>query len=178
MGTMSTHTIKEGSHYDNKPFSRLPWISFNPSCKYSVRFADNCRYVFPAYNQGDVNKLLGLNFGYRGVHYNSARFGWRWSETDQCIELLAYIYRKGERNWDAQKLFPVLEQVKLNDVIELEIISTKDSYIFNTQKSGEAKKTTVYPHEPQLQWFGLTDSLFFGGIMPAPHEIDVEITRI
>ena len=175
---MTVHTIKEGNHYDDKIFSTWPWIKSSPSIKYKVSFDADCRYILPAYNQGDVNKLMGLCFGYRGIHYNSARFGWRWSETDQCIELLAYVYRKGQRNWDEQMRFPVVAQVKLGDVIEIELVCTKGAYIFYSQKPGEDKKSMVIAHEPQLQWFGLTSSLFFGGEKPAPHTMHVGMERI
>ena len=184
---MSIHTIKEGSHYDDKLFSTWPWIN-SSSIKRYVRFQEDCQYVMLPYYQGNVNKLFGLQFGVKiqkdltgnwdvGVHWNSARFGWRWSESDQCIELLAYVYRKGIRNWDEQMRFPVVAQVKLGDVIMLEIVSDKNNYYFYSQKNGEEQKSFIVTHESQTQWFGLTHSLMFGGTPAAPHTMHIEMSK-
>lgn len=186
---MTIHTIKEGAHYDDKIFSSLPYFKTTPSIKYLIAFGADCQYTLPAIYQDNVNKLFGLQFGIKiwkdntgawdvGVHWNSARFGWRWSESDQCIELLAYVYRKSIRNWDAQLRFPVVAQVKLGDTIELEIVSTKNSYMFYSLKTGETKQCLTIPHEPQTQWFGLTHSLMFGGSVPSPHIMHVGMQQI
>lgn len=184
---MTTHTIKEGNHYSDKFFFTLPWID-SPSITRYVRFQEDCRYIMPAYYQDNVNKLFGLQFGVKiwkdlsgtwdvGVHWNSARFGWRWSESNQCIELLAYVYRKGIRNWDEQMRFPVVAQVKLGDVIMLRIVSDKDNYYFYSQKNSEEQKCFTVAHQPQTQLFGLTHSLMFGGTPTAPHTMHVEISK-
>ena len=189
IGIMTTHIIKEGAHYDNKILSASPWLKSVPSIKYQITFSADCQYTLPTYYQDNVNKLFGLQFGFKlwkdhtgawdvGVHWNSARFGWRWSETDQCIELLAYSYYNGVRNWDAQMRFPVVAQVKLGDTIELEIVSTKDSYMFYSEKKGETKNCFTMQHGPQTQWFGLTHGLMFGGSVVAPHIMHVEMKRI
>lgn len=183
---MKVHTIKEGSHYDDKIFSSWPWVK-SPSMKAQVRFQEDCRYVLLPYYQDNVNKLFGLQFGIKiwkdlsrgwdiGVHWNSARFGWRWSETNQCIELLAYVYRKGIRNWDAQMRFPVVAQVKVGEVIDLEVVSDENTYYFYSQKEGEARQVTAISHETQSQWFGITHSLMFGGTPTAPHTMHVEMS--
>jgi hypothetical protein len=175
---VSTYTIKANHHYDTRLFSSLPFLSSKPQIKRLVTFDTSCAYTLPAYYSQDVNKLLGLAFGFRGVHYNSARFGWRYNASQDVIELLAYCYREGVKNWDAQLAFPLLATVKPGEPIELGLLSTADSYIFYTRKPGEATQLFSVKHEKQVQWFGYTLSLYFGGELTAPHDMQITMEKI
>lgn len=180
---MPDFILKQGAHYHRMPpFSTLPWLG-EKRMKRCVTFDTSCAYDSAAYNADDVNKLFGLSFGFGGVHHNSARFGWRWSKSAQCIELLAYCYVNGVRNQDAQLRFPVVAQVGLNERIELEIVACEHkgqfAYIFKVKRVHEIfDHTTVAGGPDSLPGFGLTHGLYFGGVLTAPHEMSVKIDRV
>lgn len=174
---MSIYTIQQGNHYDNRLFSSCPFISSEPSIKRWALFDASCAYTLPAYNTEDVNKLFGLCFGIRGIHYNSARFGWRYSRSGNCIQILAYVYRKGIRNQDEQLRFPLVATVQVGEPIELELESDAQSYRFYSRKPGQEQSVLSVPHERQLQFFGLTASLYFGGSQVAPQTMKIMMSR-
>jgi hypothetical protein len=177
---MALFEIKEGGHYHQwPPFSTLPWVGEQRMERY-VTFDASCAYDSAPYNSEDVNKLFGLSFGLRGVHWNSARFGWRWSNSDQCIELLAYCYKHGKRNQDEQLRFPVVAQVKPGEKVALEIVYESDGYTFcvHTEHGGYIGCTSVTAGVPaDLPHYGLTHGLYFGGSQPAPHDMRLQIDR-
>lgn len=187
---MATFTLKAGNHYHSwPPFSTLPWIGKQAIARH-VTFSDSCRYDSAPYNSQDVNKLFGLSFGFGGVHGNSARFGWRWSMADKCIELLAYCYIEGQRNWDEQLRFPVVAQVQPGQKVLCTIeavrkkaflgttlaIEAGDTFLFSVEAGGQVFTTEV--RRGLLDCYGLTHGLYFGGEQPAPHTMAVEIDRL
>lgn len=146
-----------------------------------VTFHEDCRYTLPGYNSLDVNKLFGLSFGLFAVHENSARFGWAWNEADQCVDLLAYCYINGERNWNEQKRFPVVAQVKLGQRVKCTIMEHGSSgYYGFTVRDPETESVlgvAIVTCPRSLPFFGLTHSLYFGGALPAPHDMHVTMTK-
>ncbi|TGE29782.1 hypothetical protein [Hymenobacter metallicola] len=177
------HTIKQGKHQDNRLFSSWPHLGRKSISRY-VTFGESCRYTLPQYNSLDVNKLFGLSFGFFAVHENSARFGWRWNEQDQCIDLLAYCYVNGRRNWNEQMEFPLVAQVKLGQKVRLTIEkcfqwssgSSLPKYAFLAEDDGLIGCIRVVD-TISVPRYGLTHSLYFGGSQPAPHDIHIEIEK-
>lgn len=174
---MGTYTIKQGNHYDDRWFSTFPWIGRHPrSIKFYVRFHRNCLYELPAYNRYDVNKLFGLSFGFRGQHWNSARYGW-YSEGN-LIALAPYCYIEGKRNQDTQLRFPVIGMYPVEEWIACEIIADNENrqYEFRTQLVGSSLVSTVtVKHGLQLLPFGFTHSLYFGGEKVSPQDVSCEM---
>lgn len=158
-----------------------------------VTFDKSCRYELPDYNSLDVNKLFGLSFGWGAyknvggpgyippVHWNSARFGWRWSRSQQCIELLAYCYVNGKRNWDEQMRFPVVTQVQLGEQVECMIQLVEGTlgpqYGFSTYKVNSPITGSAWIGTVEQPHYGFTCGLYFGGSQPASHDIHVTINR-
>lgn len=151
-------------------------------------FHDDCEYDIPAYNQDSVNKLFGMSFGLHihkdsngnwdgGLHWDSARFGWRWSKSDKCIELLAYCYDDGVRNWDNQQRFPVVAQVQLGDEVTCCIELRGSDYLFTVTDRYGRVNNTVVKHGDIASW-GFTSGLYFGGTIPAPHEMNVDVAKV
>lgn len=149
-----------------------------------VTFDTSCEYDSAAYNADDVNKLFGLSFGFGGVHHNSARFGWRWSKNDQCIELVAYVYNEGKKNWDAQLRYPVVAQVKPGKTVWCHIIYTpaigdKAGYFcFMVDDPQQRWLETNVIAPDNLPHYGLTHGLYFGGELVASHNMSVQIGRV
>ena len=148
-----------------------------------VTFGESCRYELPDYHGENVNKLFGLSFGFGGVHHNSARFGWRWSRSQQCIELLAYCYVNGVRNWDEQKRFPVVARVLPSQTVRCEIaaayeyINGQDVPVYTFMVEGPGIHCLLSVPRVDVPPYGLTCGLYFGGALPAPHDIHVTIGR-
>lgn len=180
---MANFHLRTGHHYHGvPPVSGWPWIG-RPSMERYVTFDANCQYDSADYNSQDVNKLFGLSFGFGGVHGNSARFGWRWSKSDNCIELLAYVYTHGVRNQDAQLRFPVVAQVKPGQRVCCKIQAwwhpetSAPCYEFETSSTMPGHEIFV-PRPESLPNFGLTHGLYFGGALAAPHDMSVQIDRV
>jgi hypothetical protein len=178
---VSRFTIKAGKHYHGMPpLSTLPWVGAQSMTR-TVVFDASCAYDSAAYNSADVNKLFGLSFGFGGVHGNSARFGWRWSMADQCIELLAYVYAEGKRNQDEQLRFPVVAQVKPGRTVQLRIeylYNEEPLFVFTvSNEAGWYIWDEDVPAPAALPSFGLTHGLYFGGVLTAPHAMTVQIDR-
>ena len=193
---MGTFRIKQGAHFHQvPPVSTLPWLG-EQSMQRHVTFDESCRYGSVPYHRQDVNKLFGLSFGLpidyfgkeRGwvasVHNNSARFGWRWNPTNQCIELLAYVYNNGVRNQDAQMNFPVVLQVKPGEKVWCHIGATFDHesgipvYEFSAIAPGQRGGSKDVLRPAKLPNYGLTHGLYFGGELTAPHEMRIQIDRV
>jgi hypothetical protein len=182
---MTTYSISAGKHYDNRLLSSFPRLGKLDVTQH-VRFHQNCAYQLPPYNQDDVNKLFGFQAGVKiwkdyqgqwdgGNHWNSARFGWRWSLSAQKIQLLAYCYVRGIRNWDEQMRFPVVAQLSLDEVGECRIEVTPTHYVFHVT-TATASTSLVVAHAGDLPRYGVSHSLFFGGSLPAPHDMDVDMS--
>jgi hypothetical protein len=175
---MANYHLEQGKHYHQwPPFSTLLWVGEKKIERY-VTFDASCAYDSVPYNATDVNKLFGLSFGFGGVHHNSARFGWRWSNGDQCIELLAYVYNAGTRNWDEQLRFPVVAQVKPGQRVYCKIQYTGGAFYFRCLNA----ELNIYgelnvPAPIDLPGFGLTHGVYFGGALTAPHDMSVQIDR-
>jgi hypothetical protein len=181
---MAHFQVKQGKHYHGiPPLGTLPWIGQQAMAR-AVTFDASCAYDSAPYNSQDVNKLFGLSFGFGGVHHNSARFGWRYSMADKCIELLAYCYIEGQRNWDEQLRFPVVAQVQPGKPYLLEVDYDGDTYEFSVAGikfpigSGLWDEAFVVNAAKKLPAYGLTHGLYFGGALPAPHTMGVRIDRI
>lgn len=179
---MAHFTIKQGRHFHQvPPLGTLPWVGARRIERY-VTFDANCAYDSAAYNADDVNKLFGLSFGFSGVHHNSARFGWRWSQSAQCIELLAYVYNRGRKSWDEQLRYPVVAQMQPGQRV-LCCINYHDSGFYTfTAWAGERDKLLGDPvavaAPDKLPAFGLTCGFYFGGELTAPHEVSATIARV
>jgi hypothetical protein len=175
-------TIKKGHHQDTRPFSS--WLHFGrKSMAYYVTFGENCAYQLPDYNSLDVNKLFGLSFGLFAVHENSARFGWRWNEKEQCIDLLAYCYVDGKLNWDAQMNFPVVGQARLGEKVECSLSASEHqgdaSYHFEVRRIHiwYGMPSTLVRGPESIPSYGLTHSLYFGGRFAAPHDMHIKMAK-
>ncbi len=170
-------TIKEGHHYPGWDIN-LPWVGEQSMRRY-VHFHEDCKYDSAPYNYQDVNKLFGLSFGFEGVHHNSARNGWRWSNGDQCEELLAYCYVNGTRNWDEQLRFPVIAQVDLLENIASNIYYDPTGYfVFEVHsQTGTLLGATEVKTISKLPSYGLTHGLYWGGDSLCPHTMIVDISR-
>ena len=177
---MAVFTIPKGKHYPRRPpLGTLPWVGARDMHRV-VTFGESARYDAAAYNRDDVNKLFGLSFGFGGVHGNSARFGWRWSRRLQAIELLAYCYLDGQRNWDGQMRFPVVATIRPGQVVNCRLGLHRNGFYYFTVRDANEEVLGMHltaPAPAGLPCFGLTHGPYFGGSLTAPHTCTVRLDR-
>jgi hypothetical protein len=193
--------IKKGEHYEHRfPWRSRPFFGDN-RWEGVMYFTESCAYEFNPEQQlnydhhEDCNKLFGPSLGlFNGNHETSARLAWRWSKKVQLIELPIYTYLRGQKMWDAQKRFPILDSVPLEKWIGWQIIRLGNNWWFRTfevdEKYTEMGKrlgmgnltpridfdrvrTSILLDAPDLlkePRCGWTQHAYFGGQLPAQHD--------
>lgn len=160
-GTMvRTFNIPANAHYSDgwhfRIFLGLTQIHFR------ARLHESCLYT-PIEIPGQINKLFGLAFGRH--HNSSGRVGWR-SDGKQ-IELLSYVYTdKNIRIWRSFGTFDA------NQWHEFKI--RRDKHNLSIELIGGIKH---HFHLVNPMPWGYWLFPYFGGKIPAPHEmmVDVEV---
>lgn len=166
--------IKKGRHLSNmltKPLLRKTEV-----LTAEVLFTESCRYEVQPQDQKDWNKLFGMSFGFcplikqYQMHYNSARFGWRYNTLKKVIEVTPYLYDNGKRLYAeilgmkpaelniGQKY--LMSIIPLNNEVTYEIVDMDDNVIF---------RETIHQAVPSLK--GWQAPPYFGGNQKAPHDI-------
>lgn len=186
------HIIKKGNQADDHIFSTLPFIGECHETTFYVKFDKSWIYE-PSIEsrQDDVNKLFGHSYGLPSftkwvksgfkdkfrlgnIHWDSTRFGCRWSRRLKKVELLAYSYCRGVKNWDEQLRYPVICAVDLDRVYKITLKKTISAWFFSvfddTDKNVGLHILRLSPECPMPSW-GFTSSLWFGGNDRAPHDI-------
>lgn len=157
-------TIQKGEHYSSeKSIETLQ----NSSLSFQAKF--NASAI---YNLGDVslqsnkNKLMGFSDCNSLHHENSARFAWQWF--NNRLEIFAYCYVNTERVEKYVGTVP-LDQYSS---YKIEILPTE--YVFHlndkapvTIQRGNTCDRGVY----YMLW------PYFGGSVPAPHKVTIEIMQ-
>lgn len=169
---MAALVIEKGSHYDDSLFSSRPHLC-QRVFKKSVEFHSDCAYELPAYNSLDSNKIFGACFGFRGAHWNSARFGWYYDASAEEMVLVAYCYDRGKRNQDAQLRFPEVARIKLNERVDCSITVTPTAYIFKVRKGDYTIGQVVEVAHSSIASYGWTLGLYWGGETVCPHTMHV-----
>ena len=157
--------IRKGTHYARplQLLKKLLGIRICKSRKMSceVVFAESCRYDVGR-DQSDINKLFGFSLGMH--HRNSVRVGWRYVPTVDMIEIVTYIYRKGER-WKEQHVDWVCFGKCVKYTIELREGCVVHFFAGDRWCAGEILGTQ------SKIFFSYPLSLYFGGNCTAPHDM-------
>lgn len=151
------------------PFKILGFNRINTDMEIrSFTFTESCRYEFKNEDQLDWNKLFGWSFGLLGIHKNSVRFVWRYNLTTCKIDIGAYWYIDGYRN------YYTLYSLEIGKTYRFKLTLLRDSVIF----------TVLYDYIPVSKYqLYLTDEvldkqkyqcgIYFGGNRRAPHKIEI-----
>ena len=154
-------TLQKGAHYADG--IRTSFLLGNTRLVFKAKFYPNCIYDDPQV-PGQINKLFGVSYG---QHHNcSGRIGWR--SVENRIEILAYVYVAPQ---DLQTQH--LGWVEVQEWHSFQILR-KGKLLSISMDDLPAAEFQVKSPLP----FGYRLSPYFGGKMPAPHEmwIEVEIT--
>ena len=151
--------IKQGCH----SYAHIPFIGWDVKrMTRNVMFTKSCIYDI-GQDQSDVNKLFGI--GYYPHHHNrSIRFGWRWNLLDKKIDILAYWYFNGVRE------FLPLTQVEIGKTYRYDIIVFPKMH--RMMVKGTVKNVIL---EPRSLSYSLHP--YFGGNQKAPHDIEIIIKK-
>lgn len=150
------YTIEAGKHESTQSvFTPVEIERLN----FRAKFDSSAIYINKdPQNQADINKLYGASDCDSFHHTNSARFGWRWFNSQ--LEIWAYTYSNGVRS------YKYIDTVAFNTFNDYEIAFKDSIYSFtlNTKSvelgrscKGPAKGYTLFP--------------YFGGDETAPHLI-------
>lgn len=154
--------IRSGEHFSTP---RLYETFTADQLAFRATFDASAQYALkdPAL-QTSKNKLMGFSDCHSVHHANSARFAWQWY--NDRLEIFAYCYV------DSVRTEEFLGAVELNEENLYEIRATEKEYVFflnGERKAGIARARTCRE--------GLNYMLYpyFGGTLPAPHDVRVRI---
>lgn len=142
--------------------------------RYMVEFDSSAFYHLVA-NRTQVNKLVGI--GHLHHHVNSVRVGWRNTERG-TIELVAYIYKNESMEYHH------IADVGINEKLNLEITYSYSNATDTIFATISLNGVTRLAHSwCAVKWYERIPFLyecfpFFGGYMPAPHNITIQIKRL
>jgi hypothetical protein len=166
--------IKKGKHLSN--MATKPMFGKRHILTAEVIFKESCMYEIDPQDQKDWNKLFGMSFGFCPpvkqfmMHYNSARFGWRYNTLKKVIEVTPYLYDKGKRLYaEILGMKPaelnigekyLMSIIPMDNEVTYEILDAFGNVIF---------RETIHQAVPSLRgWFAPP---YFGGNQKAPHNI-------
>lgn len=161
---MSAYFIQKGTH-GGFHFPKLVSVRKN-KLKYHVMFTESCKYDIGE-DQSDINKLFGI--GYLPWHrQNSVRFGWRYVQETDKIEILAYWYNSGQRY--SQSMF----NVELGRWYDYSISNNADSHqLIIYDKDGVPLARHTVELKPESIGYKLFP--YFGGNKTAPHTMRINM---
>ena len=158
-------TIPAGEHYSTP---RLHETFSEQKIAFRAKFNASAQYDLgdPAL-QSNINKLMGFSDCSNLHHENSARFGWKWES--ERLDIYAYCYVAGVRTHE------FVGTVDLHTHNLYEIIATSEEYVFSL--NGHRKMAIARSSSCEA---GVNYMLYpyFGGSVPAPHDVTVEIEMI
>jgi hypothetical protein len=154
------YLIRQGQHYCDQNTLKLVRTS---EMRFAVRFDSSAIYttVNPV-NQFDINKLWGFSEGLNH-QVNSARIGWRWS--DSALRLFGYVYDSGQRYSQEIGI------IEINRNVECGIKLMGDQYAIS------ANGDTVFLPRGPLDTVANGYQLYpyFGGDETAPQDIRIMV---
>jgi hypothetical protein len=160
-----TFLIKKGDHYSTP---RLVETLQGSKLIFLAKFDLSARYQFNDVSmQSNKNKLLGFSDCNEAHHQNSARFAWQWY--NNRLEIFAYCYIKGIR------VEQFLGSLTLDEYHHFELEVTASQFIFkidNLPPVSVEKANTCTQGVYYLLW------PYFGGTLPAPHNVSIKIRRL
>jgi hypothetical protein len=158
------YQIPEGSHYTTNRRTESLQTS---ALVFESKFNESAIYTFDdAGFQDSKNKLLGFSDCNSLHHENSARFAWQWYH--DRLEIYAYCYSNGNR------IEEFMGVAQLHEWAQYRIELTGDQYLF----SFKGKQVAVNRGADCTIGVYLMLWPYFGGTLPAPHDIQIRIKRI
>lgn len=153
-----TYTIKQGKHSSSG--LHIGMVVGNTLLRFKAFFHRNCLYE-PTITPDQISKLYGMSYGQH--HDCSARIGWR--SDGKRIEILSYVYvahderRHETMGWMDVEQWQEFTIRRCGEVAELQM-GNGPVFSYSLQHPVPAGYR-LYP--------------YFGGAIPAPHDMTIEI---
>ncbi len=159
------YVIRQGDHYATP---RVVESLQTNKLSFTAKFDPSCQYIFedPGF-QDSKNKLLGFADCNSLHHENSARFAWQWLH-DQ-LEIFAYCYVNGQR---VEQFVGVVALEKEN-YFEIKLLDNQYVFTLNNQQPVIIQRGVVCNAGIYYML-----SPYFGGTLPAPHDVHLSIKLI
>lgn len=158
--TFKLYTIQPGQNYCDQ--NEIRFVSI-PGMKFDVIFDSTAIYqTLAPENQYDINKLYGFSEGLNHQQ-NSARIGWRWS--DSALRLFGYTYVNGRR------IEQEIKKVDIGATIACTIRIDSNYYWFKVDKDSVRMERGLDTDTAD----GYQLFPYFGGDEPAPQLINIRI---
>jgi hypothetical protein len=113
-----------------------------------------------------LNRVVAF---FRPVHWQSARFVWRWSTEKQVFESTSYCYVKGVRTY-----YYDVFNIPLNSITDFKITKTFNNYYFTAIRGNLKIYDKVEEAKQKTKPYGYYLGFFFGGNQKAPKDIKIE----
>lgn len=156
--------LTKGEHYsDNWVYKIVNLLRTNNDSCYAVTFDETCM----VYSDDSVNKLLGVSFGHH--HKNSIRFGWNYKQGSKFIDIYAYVYNKGVRTIDW------IAEISPNKSYYFRVVITGDNCLLTIGNS-VYEASRYYDINTRSLRYNLYP--YFGGKLPCPEDMYIEIERL
>jgi hypothetical protein len=160
-----TFVIRKGDHFSS---TRVSESLQSNVLEFNAMFDRTAIYDLGDHAlQSNKNKLLGFSDCNSLHHENSARFGWQWF--NDRLEIFAYCYVNGER------IEQYIGTVGIGEENKYAIRRMPDHYEFTLNDQDIVKidrGNTCDNGFYYMLW------PYFGGAIPAPHDISIVIERI
>lgn len=169
------YVIKKGLHYSRKISIFLGLklrIQFRNKLSFDAIFTEDCLYDSSSLGSSatSINKLYGFSNSLNH-HSDSIRIGWRSVEVDgrRTIELLSYVYSRGER------LVSHLLYVDPLTVVNCTIRDFGSFYRISIRTALDSKHSDVYVDDQRKYKLPFYYHLFpyFGGQHAAPNDMTI-----
>lgn len=165
---MKKHIIWRGFH---RPFP-FRILGLNKIEDYIFKkgftFTESCKYNLYDEDQLDWNKLYGVSFGLFGIHKNSVRFVWRYDLYFNAMNIGAYWYIDGVRNFKELCSLSLNKQYnfKLTFLDNKVIFTILDEYIAIGKYILEMDANVINKNKYEC-------GIYFGGNRRAPQRIEI-----
>jgi hypothetical protein len=166
------YTINQGKH---RAWPPIFGVLLKTRMSRGVTFDKTAGYDLPVTEDNeDINKLFGFGFFKGGHHEDSARFGWNYNQITGRVRLFAYCYVNGVRSM--QEMAEILPYTRVRLTIQ---IYGHSRYVF-TIHDGYNNWTQIGFHEVvfnHTKKWKYKLGCYFGGNLPAPHDIIIKISK-
>lgn len=161
--------IRKGKHRARPWIFRLWWNKM--WLGYRVMFDYSCSRLPQSDDAMDVNKLFGIGY-FPSHHKDSIRFGWNYNPKNELINIYAYWYENGQRN------FRFICEVLRGRYYDYQIRVSDASYELVVEVPKTSKRWSVTLPKSHNKKLSHHLGIYFGGNQPAPERMLIEMKRL
>lgn len=171
---MKAYIVQKGQHRFRSSRFDMPRIWKDPRViSYRVWFSPSCAYTLPGREGEDWNKGGGVSFDLFTNHTDSVMWSWRYNPATDLMELGLYCHVDGKVVRAKPHGTEVLATVPRGHEIEIRLTIGRNLKAYGMEV-GDSGAIIPYTHDKRT---ARTINAWFGGNLPAPHDMSVHIER-